>query len=170
VDVKRKWYRTDERENTIDFLEATARFRAARNKHKWKWVAISIHGALYGFAILALKGTDPDRVVQKNKLISIHEALRRCGNNEFMLQYAGSQRLQMTESERASVQRLVLDLRNGFQHFAPRLWSVEIKLITEILEDVCRIIEFLALECGNVRLTPQHQSRISLALKRVRNN
>jgi hypothetical protein len=87
-----------------------------------------------------------------------------------MLQYAGSRRLQMAESERASIQRLILDLRNGFHHFVPALWSIEIRLITEILEDVCRVIKFLSLECGNVRLTPHQRRRISSALKGIKGN
>jgi len=165
--VKRRWYRTDEKENTIDFLEATARFGAGRTKHKWKWIAISIHGALYGFAILAVKGTDPASVVNNNRLIGIHDALRRCERDEFMLQYVGSRRLHMTGSERASIQKLILDLRNGFHHFVPTLWSIEIRSIAKILEDVCRVIKFLSLECGNVRLTPHQRRRVSSALKRI---
>ena len=87
-----------------------------------------------------------------------------------MLQFRGSRRLQMTESERASIQRLILDLRNGFHHFVPVLWSIEIALITEILEDVCRVIKFLSFECGNVRLTPYQRRRISSALKGIKGN
>ena len=37
----------------------------------WKWVIISLHGALYGFAICALKGTNSYRVMKSGKESSI---------------------------------------------------------------------------------------------------
>jgi len=62
------WLHLDKTDNAIDFLEATARFlETIPDETKWKWVSISLHGALYGFAICAVQGTCPNRVTYKNK-------------------------------------------------------------------------------------------------------
>ena len=39
---------------------------------------IALHGAMYGFAVCAVRGTDPDRVMNGENLISPREALIRC--------------------------------------------------------------------------------------------
>ena len=51
-------YRTNEVENAIDYLEQSAKFfEDVENPHRFKWLMISLHGALYGFGICAIKGT-----------------------------------------------------------------------------------------------------------------
>jgi tetratricopeptide (TPR) repeat protein len=55
----------DEMENAIDYLERTADFLEERGPvHAWKWVWISLYEAIYSFLICALKGTNPDNVLQ----------------------------------------------------------------------------------------------------------
>ena len=51
-------YRTDELENAIDYLEQAANFfENVENPHRFKWLMISLHGALYGFGVCAIKGS-----------------------------------------------------------------------------------------------------------------
>ncbi|MFD9363031.1 hypothetical protein ACFWAE_14415 [Priestia megaterium] len=51
-------YRTNEVENAIDYLEQAAKFfEDVENPHRFKWLMISLHGALYGFGVCAIKGT-----------------------------------------------------------------------------------------------------------------
>src|SRR5579859_748063 len=98
--MRRRWYRTDESENAVDYLEAAASSYSGRARHKWKWVTISLHGALYGFSVLAIQGTDPDRVRKGENLISIWDALKRCENDRFMLQNVHSKKLSMSNEEK----------------------------------------------------------------------
>ena len=124
--MKTKWYRTDEKENTIDYLEAAAVFLATEQEHKWKWLTIALHGALYGSALLAIQGTDPDRVRKERRVISLWQALERCQGDEYMLQNVGSRRLAVSDSERSSINKLSSGLRNRFEHFTPTHWSIEV--------------------------------------------
>jgi hypothetical protein len=68
--VKAQWLRLTEETNSLDYLEKTHLFikQTEKDHTAWKWVILSLHGALYGFAICALKGTDPERVIDfKNR-------------------------------------------------------------------------------------------------------
>jgi hypothetical protein len=162
--MKHKYYRTDEKENAVDFLATAATFYAENHPHKWKWLTISLHGALYGFTVLAIKGTDHGRVSKGKKLISLWEALDRCQDNAYMLQYSGSRRLEVSNDEKRAVEKLSAGFRNNFEHFMPKLWSIEVSVFTGIVGHVCRLIHFLALESGNVFLTPGQRKKIVRAL------
>jgi hypothetical protein len=62
-----------EEKNALDYLEKAYSFivQATTDVLAWKWVIISLHGALYGFAICALKGTNSYRVMKSGKGSSI---------------------------------------------------------------------------------------------------
>jgi hypothetical protein len=66
-----EYVRFSEESNALDYLEKTVEFirRVDTNPTDWKWVTLSLHGALYGFMICALKGTDPDRVVLRTSMV-----------------------------------------------------------------------------------------------------
>ncbi|WP_127544931.1 hypothetical protein [Paenibacillus amylolyticus] len=60
-------YRTDELENAIDYLEKASLFYSDINyQHRFKWLMVALHGALYGFGILAIKGSNPSATVYKS--------------------------------------------------------------------------------------------------------
>jgi hypothetical protein len=162
--MRGRWYRTDERENAIESLEQAARFYRSRLRHRWKWLMIALHGAVYGFAICAVRGTDPDRVMNGENLISPRAALHRCQSDVYMLQYAHSQSLQLSGEEKEAVAKLLNWIRDNLVHFTPRLWSIEIAWLANILQHSIRVIRFLALESGNVRLTEVQRRRIAHAL------
>lgn len=51
-------YTIDELENAIDYLEqASEYYKDKEEKHRFKWMMISLHGALYGFGVCAIKGS-----------------------------------------------------------------------------------------------------------------
>lgn len=167
------WLHLDETENAIDFLEATARFvETIPDETKWKWVSISLHGALYGFAICAIQGTCPNRVTYKEKgeikLISICKALKRCQDQRWMGQYTNSKVLTLSDDENWAIENLRATLRNNFAHFKPKSWSLEITPMPDIVSHVLRVIEFLALESGNTMLDDEQVDRIKRAIKRIR--
>ena len=76
-----------------NWIEHAALFNRSPSRHKWKWILISVHGALYGFAICALRCTDSQRVMKGQNLISPREALLRCQSDVHMKQNVSSARL-----------------------------------------------------------------------------
>src|SRR5713226_10232985 len=79
-----KYAEFTEESNALDYLEKALRFIKAAADHPlaWKWVILSVHGALYGFMICTLKGTDPDNVCTTTnaghvKLIDFREMTER---------------------------------------------------------------------------------------------
>ena len=55
-----------------------------------------------------------------------------------------SKHLELTNSQEESINLLVKRLRNNFQHFKPRLESIEIHGIPQIALDALEVIHFLA--------------------------
>jgi len=84
---RQKWLTLTEETNALDYLERAGQFitEADTNPSAWKWVVLALHGALYGFAIAACKGTNYETVIRKTKrgaehLISLDEALTKCAD------------------------------------------------------------------------------------------
>jgi hypothetical protein len=63
---KEAWWRLNEKKNALDYLEMSVRSltEVERTHWAWKWVCIALHGALYGFGICAIKGTDDSSVLE----------------------------------------------------------------------------------------------------------
>ena len=148
--IEGKYLSLSEEVNALDFLEKANDFIKIVDKHPiaWKWIVISLHGALYSFAICACKGTNPDNVTTKkgNKLISIQKALERCQNPKTMKMLIHSKHLILTQQQEESIKILVNILRNNFEHYKPKLWSIELHGMPRIAMDVLDVIHFLALE------------------------
>ncbi len=159
-----KWYRTDSTENAVDSLEQSARFYKTCLRHKWKWFVIALHNSMYAFAICAVRGTNPARVLRGNNLISPREALIRCQDDAYMHQYVHSTTLTMTDDERRAVGKFLCWVRDSFTHFNTQHWSIEIAWLLMIVKPSAHVIRFLALESGNVRLTQTQRKRVIRAL------
>jgi hypothetical protein len=166
--MKPRYTRFSEEHNALDYLEKTAEFihRADKNPTDWKWVILSLHGALYGFMICALKGTDPDRVLIQVKehrahLISFSKALKWCQDPVRMTMRTESKVLCLSEDQQRSLDVLQLHFRNSFAHYQPCLWSIELHAMPRMVIDGLQVLRFLALEAGNyVHLTPEARRRI----------
>jgi len=161
-----KWLRITTEENAIDYLEKAADFIQGSDKFRWKWVAISLHAALYAFAICALYGTNPDCVLSERKkrtmgrnLISFKEALGRCQQSSHMLFWVQSKVLTLSSDEIWAIDKLSQTLRNNFEHYQPKSWSIEVSGMPLIVKHVCRVIRFLVLESGNLRAVPLTEQR-----------
>jgi hypothetical protein len=92
---------------------------------------IALHGALYGFAVCALQGTNPDNVIRKTKkgeerLIDLNEALRRCQDGRWMRMTVNSKTLCLTPNQKQAIHTLKNLLRNNFEHYIPKTWSIEL--------------------------------------------
>ena len=157
--MRRRWLKVTEETNALDYLERAGEFirRTDDDNFAWKWVVLALHGALYGFAISACKGTDYTNVVNttksgRNHLISLDAALSMCADASWMGTLHGGIPLTMTESQQHSIKILKKTLRNNFGHFTPRGWSIEIRGLPQISMDVLDVIQFLAIQ------TTQYQS------------
>ena len=180
--MPQNWLRTDEKENAVDSLEMTAQLlislKDTNRSSLWKWISISLFNALYGFCISAIQGTNSDRVKEldkktglfKDKLIRFSEALKRTQDDGFMRQYTNSGTLSLTSGQKKSLEKLRKDIRNNFEHFIPKGWSIEISGMPKIVSDVVDVIEFLAFSSGNPLWDQDlnHEQRIRDAIGKIR--
>ena len=109
-------------------------------------------------------GTNPDRVMRGQNLVSAREALIRCQSDAYMQQYVDSTTLAMTDHEKETVSELLGWVRDNLAHFGPKLWSIEIAWIRGVVKPPARVIRFLALESCNVRMTAAQRNRVIRAL------
>lgn len=178
--IKEKYLCFSEETNALDYLEQAYHYilQTEKNINAWKWVILTLHGALYGSAICACKGTNPDNVKQRDKkgkikqrLISFYEALKRCQDPITMRMTIDSKHLQLSDQQKESIWKLKHLLRNNFEHYIPKGWSIKIHGMPQIALDVLEVIRFLALETGNyVHLNEAQKIRIkSIVFQSKRN-
>jgi hypothetical protein len=153
MSIRSKWLRLSEETNALDYLERAAGFirETEQNTLAWKWVVLSLHSALYGFAICACKGTNWHNVTTKTKkgdrfLISFDKAIERCQDTTCMSMLMHSQPLVLSESQKESIRLLKKDLRNQMEHYVPMGWSIEIHGMPQIAIDTLDAIRFLAVD------------------------
>lgn len=168
--IKQKWLSLSEETNALDYLEQAHYYVQQTEKRgiAWKWVILTLHGALYGFAICACKGTNPDNVTfdtreGEKRLIGFDEALRRCQNSKWMRMTVTSKHLQLTNQQKKSIEILRKWFRNNFEHYIPKGWAIEIHGMPKIAIDVLGVIRFLALDTGNcINLNQEQRDRVKL--------
>ena len=167
-----------EETNALDYLEQAYHYiyKTEININAWKWVILTLHGASYGFAICALKGTNPDNVTFETKkgekrLIGFDEALKRCQDPKWMRMTVMSKHLQLSDQQKESIQILKKWFRDNFEHYMPKGWLIEVHVMPQIALDVLEVIRFLALETGNyVHLNEAQKRRIkSIVFQSKRN-
>lgn len=151
--IQPKWLRLSEETNALDYLERAAGFirETEKNTLAWKWVVLSLHSALYGFAICSSKGTNWYNVTTRTKkgdrfLIPFDEAIKRCQDPTFMCTLMHCQPLVLSESQKESIRLLKKDLRNQMEHYVPMGWSIEIHGMPQIAIDTLDVIRFLAVD------------------------
>lgn len=166
-------YRTNELENAIDFLEQTVVFYNNReNPHRFKWVCIGLHGALYGFAVCNIRGTDPvNRVLVKSKkkqkpiheqdLLGIWKVLALCKNPEMLT--VNGKVLELLDYQIAAIHRIV-EYRNSFSHFKPSGYSI-IGSVDESIAPILEVIYFFVFQSNNIfSASKSDKERIKQAL------
>ena len=165
--IKSVYLRLDEKTNAIDYLEKAYIFikQTENDNMAWKWAIITLHTALYGFAICACAGTSPEIVAPKNKkgerqLISLGKALRYCQDPTYMNMNVSSKHLTLNNKEIESINWLKDKFRHQFEHFSPKGWSIELHGMPHILIDILDIIRFLAIETKNIRFTQTQVRKI----------
>lgn len=162
------WFRTDEHEEATASLEAVAEWaeRIERDIAYWKWVVLALHNTLQGFMVLALRGSDGLRPLRDDiatkwltafrdggpypdeKLDSFPNLYRKV-QSDTMRFFLHSKKVAPSSALNQSMKK-INTLRNDFVHFLPRSWSLEVSGLPEICLDCLALVEFLALECGNI--------------------
>jgi hypothetical protein len=165
-----KYYRFSEEENAVDYLEKAyhAIRTLQRDPHAWKWLVLSLHGALYTFAICVLQGTDWHQVTYKvksgrSKLIGFDLAIKRCQSFEHVGFYTHSKALQLTAEQKDAI-RFLKGVRDQIEHYVPKLWSVEQHGVVTAAIDVLDVIRQLALDSGNVRLDSARHNTVEVCI------
>lgn len=162
-------FQLDEESNALDYLEVaidSLRKVDARELIAWKWFVIAAHGALYGFAVAAARGTDWHSVTFERKdgshgLLSFDEVIKLCENPNHMKMLVHSKPLILTSEQRKSIEYLKDQLRNEFQHFVPKGWVLYVGGLPRIAYRVLEVIRFLALETGTyVHLDEKQQGKV----------
>jgi len=155
--IRAKYLRLTEEMNALDYLEKAYFFiqQTENDVYAWKWVILSLFGALYGFAICACRGTSNLLVTYKTKsgqerLIGFRTAIRYCQDPNIMGQYVFSRELQLTKRQEDSIKRMHEVFRNQFEHYIPKLWSIEVHGWPQMAIDVLEVIRFLAIDTGNI--------------------
>ena len=165
-DIRPKWLRFTAETNALDFLERAGEFiqQTESDIKAWKWVVLALHGALYGFAISACRSTDYENIIRRTKkgverLISLDDALRICQDGEWMGTLYGGKSLELSDSQKDSIRMLKKSLRNNFEHYVPKGWSIEIHGLPRIAMDVLDVIRFLSVETFRYQHLNQSQRR-----------
>jgi hypothetical protein len=164
--IREKWLRFTAETNALDFLERAGQFiqQTEFDIKAWKWVILSLHGALYGFAICACRSTNLENIIHRTKngierLITLDKALLICQDKEWMGTLYCGRPLILTARQKYSIKMLKKSLRNNFEHFKPKGWSIEIHGLPGIAIDILDIIRFLAVETFRYQHLNQSQRR-----------
>jgi len=162
------YLRTDEREEAVRSLEF-ARSQAALlsdDPYAWKWILISLHNAVQGFMVLALRNGNGllalrDHIAAKwlkvyreggeypveklDDFLSLYEKVKKPSNFHRVSAacFAGS------EARDLSMKRLN-DIRNEFIHFTPKGWSLQMAGLPQICLDGLDLIRHLGWETNAV--------------------
>lgn len=167
------WLHLDSVSNAIDDLERCHDFLTCLPEPiRWKWAAVALHQALYGFAVLAVTPSDSRAVMRDRKkgepqLISVREALERVQDPTRVR--AGASALVLTDADHAAIERLRSEFRNSFLHFAPKGWAIEVAAISELFEPVVGAIRRVACESGAVLfLHEADEAWVDELLRRIR--
>ena len=138
-----KFFSLTEELNSLDYFDKAVSFirETQYSDIEWKWVVLSLHGALYGFAVSACQGTNAHSVLdnkRRNHLISFNEAIKRCEAGR------AGKALVLSSEERKSVRVLKKVLRDEFEHFKPCNHTFRLNGIAEVALNCIHVTETLA--------------------------
>jgi hypothetical protein len=158
---RHRWLRTDEREDAVRSLQWSASLVGAveSDPHTWKWQLVALHNAVQGFMVLALSkgnGLLALRPHIAKKWLEAYRA-RRTGSSipfppekldDFLSLY---EKIKTAKYFRQAFVpgtshdhslKLLNELRNGFIHFTPKGWSLELAGLPALLSDVADVISW----------------------------
>src|SRR5262245_14856938 len=101
---------------------------------------------LYSISSFRIQKVSGSKKKGKEKLISFDEALKRCQDPHWMSRLHGGKALVLSNCQRKSIKLLKQVLRNNFEHYTPKLWSIEVHGLPQIALDIIYVIHFLVIE------------------------
>jgi len=180
--------KTDEREEAISSLEvlADALEKVTFDPYHWKWVILSLHSALQGSMVLALRSGDGLRPLRDNIAQEWLKAYRT-GTEEYpkeeldtflnlykkiksdLMLFFGHSKKFVPEGNQGWSIKKINKLRNDFIHFLPKSYLLDISGLPNICKDCLRIIEFLFFKSGNITITSDTlEKRAKRSLKKAK--
>ncbi|MCZ2074154.1 MAG: hypothetical protein LC130_04035 [Bryobacterales bacterium] len=187
VDASGEYLRTDEAEEAVSSLEATAEFlqMTRSDLYRWKWVILALHSAAQGFMVLALRGGtgllalqddvaaawltayENEKPYPTEKLDSFLNLYKKVKSDRARL-FSHSRSFVPKGTEGRSIRKLN-NLRNEFIHFTPKGWSLELAGLPRVCAETLNMIEFLHRESGNILLHDENLiGRIDAAIRSIR--
>ena len=167
-----EWLKTDEWGETVSDFEMFSEQlqRVIDDPCRWKWTIIALHSGIQGLMVLALTGSNGLNVFRKEdkerwlsrykgdrsdespprdlKLAGFLDLYKRIKGDK-MLMYMNSQKFIPKGTQGRSV-KLLNELRNKVIHFTPKIWSLELGGLPDMVSDCLEIAHFLAWESGNI--------------------
>lgn len=183
-DHSNEYYRTDLKEEAIDYLDKLSLFldKTVICKSFWKWVIISLHGSLYHFILLALRNTDGSGVYKKEirnkkghidfskenemRLINFLEAFKRIKDTKRMGGY-GNSKFYVSNKNIDIAMKNLNEWRNSFIHYKPKGWSIEIEIFKIILKEVLPVLKFIVNDSGRILLEENEISPINKIVEKI---
>ena len=150
--------------NAIDYLTMAVRALAELrdNPYAWKWVIISLYGAVYGFAVSAAASSDGgtnvgfkfkegqgSTTIKKGQLYSIGKVIQICEDKKQMGRYTCSAPIDLSKKQKDALIRLKKE-RDQMVHFPPKhlqFTCANGDLVIRCLE----VVKAIALETRTVR-------------------
>ena len=159
-----KWFETNKLIELLSAAEFTDQMVAQiDDAHDWRWAIIGMAFLLNGSCVSALHSTHTASVAYYNKawmkkwqqyqndhsglteppsrskIASTKELLKRCKSREY---FSNSIQFEIPEKAYQDCKRLI-DFRDEFTHFRPKLWSIETSGFSRILRNACLTSESL---------------------------
>jgi hypothetical protein len=155
------WIQTNEQEEAVGALEAFARFlpRVREDPFDWRWVILSLHTALQGFMVVAIRDTAgmfplrDDLAAKWMKAYRSGQSPPKERLDSFPNLYKKIRRKDIADflqgnpfvpsgTQGCSVEMLNR-LRNQFVHFLPASWALEATGLPQICLDCLAIVRYL---------------------------
>jgi hypothetical protein len=163
------YYRTEEESEAADALEVAARFadEVVANGRMWRWVIIALHNAVQGFMVLSLRhGNGLAALTEESAAawLAAYEADAKSFPDEKLDSYlclykkikstkygtiGGNQPFVPRGSQGWSIRKLNR-IRNEFNHFTPKGWSLQLAGLPRICLDALSVVSYLGWETSNV--------------------
>jgi hypothetical protein len=176
--MAKKYVRFDEIENVLSSLTLLVTLAPLVKKRRglqfWKWIIVGAHDALQGAIVCAIADTTGTNVLSKTSACKMWAWLQDTSEpypGEYMADFGtllSRIGFDLLPPEEKAIRRLH-SLRNGFMHFTPKSWSIELAGLPKIIGAVVDVVEKLMtndrLLC---RLTGNRQRSLKSAIDAIR--
>lgn len=164
------YLRTDTKNEAIRSLEKTHEtlLLVKRDPYQWKWAIISLHNCVQNSMILALRGSNDACIIKYSKkkwpndfedyiynhpsdknaeLDFFRKLYEKIKSEIHMHKYTDSKVFEPKNHDNSII--CFNDLRNNFIHFKSGGWSIDVRNLPLLFEEIIEVVEFSVFESGN---------------------